>query len=291
MNQSKRKKRKSPKWSRTIRPLKLVRLTLGKRSRMSYPLSGGVGCRTFQTINLHYSAEHAAFEPQPELAEFEADDVELSEAEEALPETEDLAPEIEEALENAAGDPNLPLEESAAGVQPQTAVLRDQGGRSMHRMSRRMRRRRGGNRPSQQNDAAAGGNSGPIAAAGAAPAAEPEARAESHRENMEGTFGGKARTGAAFHLELLKPGQEIIVQIAKEPLGQKGARITSHIALPGRYVVFMPSVVHLGVSKSGERRRASSPQTYFANAPRNGTTGGFIGRTAGEGVPEEEIAR
>ena len=57
--------------------------------------------------------------------------------------------------------------------------------------------------------------------------------------------------------ELLKPGQEIIVQIAKEPLGQKGARITSHIALPGRYVVFMPSVAHLGVSRkvSSEEER------------------------------------
>ena len=58
--------------------------------------------------------------------------------------------------------------------------------------------------------------------------------------------------------DLLKEGQEIIVQIAKEPLGQKGARITSHIALPGRYVVYMPTVEHLGVSrKIAQRRRAS----------------------------------
>ena len=49
--------------------------------------------------------------------------------------------------------------------------------------------------------------------------------------------------------DLLKEGQEIIVQIAKEPLGQKGARITSHIALPGRFLVYMPTVDHIGVSR------------------------------------------
>ncbi|MGI4758742.1 MAG: hypothetical protein ACRYGF_18065, partial [Janthinobacterium lividum] len=49
--------------------------------------------------------------------------------------------------------------------------------------------------------------------------------------------------------ELLKPGQEILVQIAKEPIAKKGARITSHIALPGRFLVFMPTVNHTGVSR------------------------------------------
>src|SRR5581483_9697020 len=49
--------------------------------------------------------------------------------------------------------------------------------------------------------------------------------------------------------ELLKQGQEILVQIAKEPIARKGARITSHIALPGRFLVFMPTVNHVGVSR------------------------------------------
>jgi ribonuclease G len=90
--------------------------------------------------------------------------------------------------------------------------------------------------------------------------------------------------------ELLKPGQEIIVQIAKEPLGQKGARITSHIALPGRYVVFMPSVEHLGVSRKVESDEERHRLKRILQTHRVGTTGGFIVRTAGEGVPEEEIA-
>src|SRR6202030_450559 len=49
--------------------------------------------------------------------------------------------------------------------------------------------------------------------------------------------------------ELLKEGQEVLIQIAKEPIGKKGARITSHIALPGRFLVFMPTVNHTGVSR------------------------------------------
>ena len=54
--------------------------------------------------------------------------------------------------------------------------------------------------------------------------------------------------------ELLKPGQEIIVQVAKEPLGTKGARLTSHATMPGRFLVFMPTVNHVGVSRKIESR-------------------------------------
>src|SRR5881396_3666053 len=49
--------------------------------------------------------------------------------------------------------------------------------------------------------------------------------------------------------ELLKEGQEIIVQVAKEPLGTKGVRLTSHATMPGRFLVFMPTVDHVGVSR------------------------------------------
>src|SRR5512136_3147320 len=59
--------------------------------------------------------------------------------------------------------------------------------------------------------------------------------------------------------ELLQEGQEILVQVSKEPIGTKGARITSHISLPGRHLVYMPTVDHVGISrrieKDGERRR------------------------------------
>jgi len=89
--------------------------------------------------------------------------------------------------------------------------------------------------------------------------------------------------------ELLKEGQEIIVQIAKEPLGTKGARITSHIALPGRYVVYMPTISHVGVSRkiSSEQERLRLRNIVLEH--KGSLTGGFIVRTAGEGHSEEEI--
>jgi ribonuclease G len=89
--------------------------------------------------------------------------------------------------------------------------------------------------------------------------------------------------------ELLKPGQEILVQIAKEPIAKKGARITSHIALPGRFLVFMPTVNHTGVSRKiesdGERRRLKE----ILLSEKGEATGGFIVRTAAEGASEEEL--
>jgi len=89
--------------------------------------------------------------------------------------------------------------------------------------------------------------------------------------------------------DLLKPGQEILVQIAKEPLGKKGARITSHIALPGRYLVYMPTVDHVGVS----RKILSDEERYrlkrVVQGHRAGMPGGFIVRTAGEGHSDDEI--
>jgi len=89
--------------------------------------------------------------------------------------------------------------------------------------------------------------------------------------------------------DLLKEGQEIIVQIAKEPLGKKGARITSHIALPGRYVVYMPTVSHAGVSRkiSSEEERQRLKRIILEHS--KGITGGFIVRTAGEGRSEEDL--
>jgi ribonuclease G len=90
--------------------------------------------------------------------------------------------------------------------------------------------------------------------------------------------------------DLLKEGQEIIVQIAKEPLGQKGARITSHIALPGRYVVYMPTLEHMGVSRKIGSDEERLRLKRILQGKRPGPVGGFITRTAAEGRSEEDIA-
>jgi Rne/Rng family ribonuclease len=89
--------------------------------------------------------------------------------------------------------------------------------------------------------------------------------------------------------DLLKEGQEILVQIAKEPIGKKGARITSHIALPGRFLVYMPTVNHTGVSRkiSSEEERQRLKRIIISERDNGG--GGFIVRTAAAGASDDEL--
>ena len=89
--------------------------------------------------------------------------------------------------------------------------------------------------------------------------------------------------------DLLKPGQEILVQIAKEPIAKKGARITSHIALPGRFLVFMPTVTHVGVSRKIASDEERQRLKRILTSERGEASGGFIVRTAAEGASEEEL--
>jgi ribonuclease G len=85
-------------------------------------------------------------------------------------------------------------------------------------------------------------------------------------------------------------GEEILVQVAKDPLGTKGARITSHVSLPGRYMVFMPSTKHIGISRRIESEEERKRLKEIAQSL--GTSeGGFILRTASEGRSKREIQR
>ncbi len=89
--------------------------------------------------------------------------------------------------------------------------------------------------------------------------------------------------------DLLKEGQEILVQIAKEPIGKKGARITSHIALPGRFLVYMPTVNHTGVSRKISSEEERQRLKRIVMSERENGHGGFIVRTAAQGAAEEEL--
>ncbi len=92
--------------------------------------------------------------------------------------------------------------------------------------------------------------------------------------------------------DLLREGQEVIVQIAKEPIARKGARITSHIALPGRYIVYMPTIEHVGVSRkieSGSERTRLRTVIQKIRTEEDVPSGGFIVRTAGIGIPEAQL--
>ena len=89
--------------------------------------------------------------------------------------------------------------------------------------------------------------------------------------------------------DLLKEGQEILVQIAKEPIGKKGARITSHIALPGRFLVYMPTVNHTGVSRKIASEEERQRLKRIINSERENGNGGFIVRTAAQNAAEDEL--
>ena len=209
-------------------------------------------------------AETADLEPEPP-----ADAAEITEIEsEVLVAEEPIA--AEEGPEPARIPTSL------------TATLREQGPRYLHRVSRRMRRRgRGGQADfPRQGQASAAEERAVNSPAPTRPAPEPR----------QGAVNGKPERGPVTSItDLLKEGQEIIVQIAKEPLGQKGARITSHIALPGRFLVYMPTVDHVGVSRKIPSDDERSRLKRILQNNRSGIPGGFIVRTAGEGHTEQEL--
>lgn len=90
--------------------------------------------------------------------------------------------------------------------------------------------------------------------------------------------------------ELLQEGQEVLVQVSKDPIGTKGARVTSYITIPGRYLVLMPGVEHIGISRriSDEHERTRLKEIVSTLKPQNF---GLIVRTASEGCTEEEIKK
>lgn len=87
--------------------------------------------------------------------------------------------------------------------------------------------------------------------------------------------------------DLIKEGQHVLCQVAKDPLGTKGARITTHISLPGRNLVYMPTVPHFGVSKKIEDE--SEKNRLRSLIAKVKPKGGVIIRTAGEGATEESL--
>src|SRR6478735_1022199 len=98
-----------------------------------------------------------------------------------------------------------------------------------------------------------------------------------------------ARVGGGARIEdLLKEGQEVIVQVTKEPISTKGARTTRYISLPGRHLVFMPTVDHIGISRriASDKERRRLREIVESVRPAGS---GFIVRTVAEGVAEREL--
>ena len=89
--------------------------------------------------------------------------------------------------------------------------------------------------------------------------------------------------------ELLTEGQEVLVQVAKSPIGTKGARLTSYISLPGRFLVMMPNATHIGVSRRIEEESERGRLRQLVENLRTEACG-YIVRTAAEGVNETKLA-
>src|SRR5579863_10427183 len=174
--------------------------------------------------------------------------VEELDAEEAGEDAGDPSGSIVEPGADEAGqlDQGLELDQGVAPAEPESgaAEVRERGGRYPHRVSRRGRRRpRSGpqeGRPQEGRPELPSETPAPT---------QPQERTVARPAGRGPSQASTQSSGQPSISDLLKEGQEIIVQIAKEPLGQKGARITSHIALPGRYVVYMPTLEHMGVSR------------------------------------------
>jgi len=135
----------------------------------------------------------------------------------------------------------------------------------------------------------------PVPVAAGEPAALPPA--DGHGVERRATSRGDSRAQARDDRpqpkieDLLKEGQEVLVQVVKEPLGTKGARLTSHVTMPGRFLVFMPTVDHVGVSRKIDSREERARLRGIVREFRDehGFTGGVIIRTAAGGRSREDI--
>ena len=144
--------------------------------------------------------------------------------------------------------------------QPGSARVRGRSGssRNLQRRGRRGRRRGGRGRDNRQ------------------PVQEREPQERERRKPMREPLQISGSNTSEYKItDMLQKGNQILVQIAKEPLGKKGARITSHIALPGRFLVYMPTVDHVGVSRKistfDERKRLRN----IVRTHRTGMPGGL----------------
>jgi ribonuclease G len=219
----------------------------------------------------------------------EGDEEELDEADAAHAAAEEaLAAEQASAIDSPPA-PAAPAGEAQAG-QAAPTPMPDAGARSIPadqrpaaREGRRGRRRGGRGRRR--------GGDGPRPA-GEQPKGDRRQEGKSWQGNQDRRGNGEKRNGnghkRAQIQELLKEGDEVLVQAVKDPIGTKGARITCHISLPGRHLVFMPTVDHVGISRRIENEKERRRLRDLVDRYRPPGTG-FIVRTVAENEPSEKL--
>ncbi|HYQ17406.1 MAG TPA: Rne/Rng family ribonuclease [Polyangiaceae bacterium] len=185
------------------------------------------------------------------------------------------------------------------GPREEPRARADDAGGDANRKRRRRRRKRSGEggtdkQPAARQPVAARPAQGQQARGGDRPREGSSRRDRDRRNNERGGRGGSSnkpaqRVGRSVPItEVVKEGDEVIVQISKEPIGTKGARVTSHVSLPGRYAVYLPTVEHVGVSKriGSARERARLREVVDQMKPPKG---GLIVRTVAEGLTKKSL--
>ncbi len=238
--------------------------------------------------------------PEDVAEAMEADETEFDEAAQAA-EAEASGDETPAIVEAEAAEAEPAIEEPASeeaepAAEAEAKPAEERGDRDRGRG--RGGRGRGGRDGRDRNDRGDRGDRGDKAAGdrgenGERPErAERSERSDRNDRGRNGRGDRRDRAPQPAISDLLKEGQEILVQIAKEPIAKKGARITSHIAMPGRFLVYMPTIEHLGVSRkiesSSERSRLRTLIQRIRQDP-DIPSGGFIVRTAGIGISEEDL--
>ncbi|HYJ80926.1 MAG TPA: Rne/Rng family ribonuclease [Longimicrobiaceae bacterium] len=119
---------------------------------------------------------------------------------------------------------------------------------------------------------------------------EPAPAAEGEAGGNGGGGGRRSRTYPPIQ-DVVKKGQDLLVQVSKEPIGTKGPRVTAHISLPGRFLVYMPGSDHVGVSRKIEDREERARLRALAREILPPKAGGVIVRTVGEELTRETFER
>ncbi len=197
------------------------------------------------------------------------------------PDSEPPPPPDADELDDLLANPNLPgftiSDPGAPAPMPRAPAPRAEGGPRDGRGGGRGRRRGRGRGPREQPHREAPHRES---------SQQPAAHRGDHRPRTSATAGRLSKSTPIR--DVVKEGQDIIVQITKEPIGTKGARCSSHVSLPGRYVVYLPTLEHVGVSKriGSEKERARLRETIDSMKP---PTGGLIVRTVAEGLTKKQL--
>jgi ribonuclease G len=231
----------------------------------------------------HESALHAAAIGDAEVHEeieherIEATGTESAPAPSVAEDDSILLPGETRAPRSGAPEPrqDFPRDSARIGGNPRARFQRPYRSGGRDRDNRGRDNRGGGGRPDRRGGRPGGG-----------PRFERRGPGGPHRHH--GGHSGPSRRPQLIS-EMLKAGQDIVIQIAKEPLGKKGARITSHVALPGRFLVYMPTIDHIGVSRKIPAAENRSRLRRLVGEARGAYPGGFIVRTAAGGASDEEI--